>query len=175
MKLSPSNVSNYLRGNHPEDPPQQTLEAFAKALDVPLEDLEAAARYTGRDPFEAHPSSDLLTPPQRTAVNEIIRLLAESNKGAAHDRQDDTEQGPEAGSTLNSSKSSSPDGGTPGRPGAPIGEVHELRPDQGKLQPPPPAAKSAAYEPDEELEGPAEARRSRDRGEKSQDDRGDGE
>lgn len=82
VTLSPSNISNYLRGNHPERPPAKTLAAFAKVFDVPVSDLEDAAAYTGREPFTPDPSSDRLTAPQRAAVNEIIRLLADGNTGA---------------------------------------------------------------------------------------------
>lgn len=88
MKLSGGNVSNYLNGKHPENPPLATLEAFAKVFGVPVSELEEAAAYTGREPFKPDPTSDRLTQPQRNAVNEIIRLLAAGNQGAAHDADD---------------------------------------------------------------------------------------
>ncbi|GAB3041908.1 hypothetical protein [Sediminivirga luteola] len=79
VPLSKGNVSRYLSGKHPEKPQQATLAAFAKVFGVPVDQLEEAARHTGREPFEPHRSADLLTAPQRAAVNEIIRLLAEGN------------------------------------------------------------------------------------------------
>lgn len=82
VPLSKGNVSRYLSGKHPEKPQPATLEAFAKVFDVPVSDLEEAATFTGNEPFVPDRSSDLLTPPQRTAVNEIIRLLADGNRKA---------------------------------------------------------------------------------------------
>lgn len=81
-KLSLGNVSNYMTGKHPENPSRATLVAFALALNVPSSRLVVAAADKGREPFTPDPSSDRLTTPQRAAVNEIIRLLADGNTGA---------------------------------------------------------------------------------------------
>lgn len=80
--LSPSNISNYLRGNHPERPPEKTLVAFAKVFDVPVSDLQEAATFTGREPFTPDPSADRLTPPQRAVLNELIRVMTDANEKA---------------------------------------------------------------------------------------------
>lgn len=80
-KLSLGNVSNYMTGKHPENPSRATLVAFALALNVPSSRLVVAAADKGREPFTPDPSSDRLTTPQRAAVNEIIRLLADGNTG----------------------------------------------------------------------------------------------
>lgn len=168
-KLSDYNAKVYTSGKHSKNPDASTLEALSYVLRVPLAEVrELAGLPVDTEPFEAHQSADMLTATQRAAVNEIIRLLAEGNKGANDDRQDTPQQGTQAGSTVHSSEDGSEDGGEARRSGAPIGKdnVHHL--DQGKLQPPPPAEKSVAWTPDEELEGIVEARRSRDRGEESQ-------
>lgn len=81
-KLSLGNVSNYLTGKHPENPNESTLVAFAMAFNVPVSELVRAAAFTGREPFTPDPSSDRLTAPQRAAVNEVIRQLAEANTKA---------------------------------------------------------------------------------------------
>lgn len=119
VPLSKGNVSRYLSGKHPEKPQHATLDAFAQVFGIPVEDLEAAATHSAGDPFQADPSADLLTPPQRTAVNEIIRLLAESNKGANHDREAEPQQGPEASSQEHERTDRPEDGSTPRR-GGPI-------------------------------------------------------
>ncbi|MFB9776174.1 helix-turn-helix domain-containing protein [Brevibacterium otitidis] len=87
MPVSKGTVSTYF-SNPPQRPRQQVLQAFAKVFGVPVSELEEAAAYTGREPFTPDPTSDRLTQPQRNAVNEIIRLLAAGNQGAAHDTDD---------------------------------------------------------------------------------------
>lgn len=74
-----------MRGEHPDPPSPRALKALAAAFGVPVSELEEAAAYTGREPFNPDPTSDQLTQPQRNAVNEIIRLLAAGNQGADHD------------------------------------------------------------------------------------------
>ncbi|WP_113903484.1 hypothetical protein [Brevibacterium sanguinis] len=81
VPISKGNVSRYLSGNHSK-PTWSTLNSFATVFDVPVEVLEEAAAFTGREPFTPDPRSDLLTAPQRAAVNEIIRLMAEANQRA---------------------------------------------------------------------------------------------
>jgi transcriptional regulator with XRE-family HTH domain len=182
VPLSKGNVSRYLSGKHPEKPQHATLDAFAQVFGVPAEDLEAAATHTGHEPFEAHASADLLTPPQRTAVNEIIRLLAESNKGAAHASQaeDQEDHHPDVSGTRDRTPMKS-DELRARREAQRAEEIDQLnfgtthKPgdlDQGKLQPPPPAKRSVAYTPDEASEGITGDRESRDRGEENQDHHG---
>lgn len=99
VTLSPSNISNYLRGNHPENPPERTLAAFAKVFGVPLEDLQSAATFTGREPFVPDPSADRLTPPQRTVLNELIRVMTDANeKGGEGSAGDPAPMNPAGGS-----------------------------------------------------------------------------
>jgi len=161
-KLSDYNAKVYTNGKHSQNPDPSTLEALAFVLRVPLAEVrELAGLPSETEPFQAHASADLLTPPQRTAVNEIIRLLAESNKGANHDREAESEQGPEASGQEHERTDRPEDGGTPRRRG-PIDRAQARRVkddpgtfgdqnrrgdlDQGQLQPPPPAHKSAAWE-----------------------------
>ena len=83
LSLSSYNASVYTSGKHPETPDPQTLEALAYVLRVPLDEVRELADLGPADePFQPHRSADLLTPPQRTAVNEIIRLLADGNRKA---------------------------------------------------------------------------------------------
>ena len=87
-QLSQNTVAKYLRADHPQPTPA-TLDALATGFRLPPSELYrlADARQAG-PPFEPHKSADLLTAPQRAAVNEIIRLLADGNQGAAHDTDD---------------------------------------------------------------------------------------
>lgn len=79
--LSANTVSKYLKPHHPV-PVRATLDALAAGFQLPATELHKLAGLPSEtEPFQAHASADLLTPPQRTAVNEIIRLLAEGNKG----------------------------------------------------------------------------------------------
>ncbi|QPR39540.1 helix-turn-helix domain-containing protein [Brevibacterium casei] len=160
LKLSAGNVSNYLNGNHPERPPTKTLAAFAKVFGVPVSDLEAAAAYTGREPFTPDPSSDRLTAPQRAAVNEIIRLLADGNTGAGESNgspmndaggKPATEEAQLASDFVESKRRQ--------REGGAGGNVHHL-------VPPPPAEKTAAYRT--RSRDKEEEERSRQRGEETQ-------
>lgn len=82
FSLGKGAISRYFNGKHGENPSNGTLTAFARVLDVPVSDLKDAAAFTGREPFSPDPSSDRLTAPQRAAVNEVIRQLAEANAKA---------------------------------------------------------------------------------------------
>lgn len=84
-QLSQNTAAKYLRADHPQ-PTSTTLDALAAGFRLPPSELYrlADARQAG-PPFEPHKSADLLTAPQRAAVNEIIRLLADGNQGADHD------------------------------------------------------------------------------------------
>lgn len=83
-QLSQNTVAKYLRADHPQ-PTLATLDALAAGFRLPPSELYrlADARQAG-PPFEPHKSADLLTAPQRAAVNEIIRLLADGNQGVVH-------------------------------------------------------------------------------------------
>lgn len=73
-------VSKYF-SDPPARPQRRVLRAFAEALGVPLSDLEDAAAFTGLEPFVPDPSADRLTEPQRAVLNELIRVMANSNTG----------------------------------------------------------------------------------------------
>lgn len=144
--VSKGTVSTYL-SNPPQRPKRQVIEALAEILDVPVSDLEEAATFTGREPFAPDPSSDRLTTPQRAAVNEIIRQLAEANTragdgdgnatpmnqaGASPAPEDDGlgSFGGRARGDLDHESKNDGDGDN----------VHEL------FTPPPPASETAAWE-----------------------------
>lgn len=101
MPVSKGTVSTYF-SNPPQRPRPNVLEAFAKVFDVPVSDLEEAATFTGNEPFVPDRSSDLLTPPQRTAVNEIIRLLADGNRKAGEQGERNTSPMNQAGDDADS-------------------------------------------------------------------------
>lgn len=79
-ELSDYSAKVYTNGKHPKSPQPDTLKALAYALRVSEREVFELAGLPQSAPFEPHRDADLLTPPQRTAVNEIIRLLAEGNK-----------------------------------------------------------------------------------------------
>ena len=84
-QLSPNTVAKYLRADHPQPTPA-TLDALATGFRLPPSELYRLADVQqAGPPFEPHKSADLLTAPQRSAVNEIIRLLAAGNEGATND------------------------------------------------------------------------------------------
>lgn len=145
--LSPSNISNYLRGNHPERPPKKTLVAFAKVFDVPVSDLEEAATFTGREPFAPDPASDRLTPPQRAVLNELIRQLADANEKAGEGNADS----PTPISDSDNPLAVDQDDGLGAFGGRARGDLdHESKNDGNgdnvySLVPPPPASDTAAY------------------------------
>ena len=84
-KLSQNTVAKYLHADHPQPTPA-TLDALAAGFRLPPSELYRLAdvQQSG-PPFEPHKSADLLTAPQRNAVNEIIRLLAAGNEGNRND------------------------------------------------------------------------------------------
>ena len=96
--VSKGTVSTYL-SNPPLKPKRQVIEAFAEILDVPVSDLEEAATFTGREPFVPDPSADRLTPPQRTVLNELIRVMTDANeKGGEGNAGDPAPMNPAGGS-----------------------------------------------------------------------------
>lgn len=158
MTVSKGTVSTYF-SNPPQRPRRQVLEAFAKVFDVPVSDLEEAATFTGREPFAPDPSSDRLTAPQRTAVNEIIRQLAEANEKAG---DGDVEATPITQA-----------GGKPApKTGPTADELEELRRRQQKVDETPleEILGYAAHAPGTESEKQRLDREAADRGEESQDE-----
>lgn len=81
-QLSNYSATVYTNGKHPAKASAATLEALAYVLRVPLAELrELAGLPQQHGKFEPAPEADSLTAPQRAAVNEIIRLLADGNTG----------------------------------------------------------------------------------------------
>jgi transcriptional regulator with XRE-family HTH domain len=148
-KLSDYNAKVYTNGKHSQNPDPSTLEALSYVLRVPLAEVrELAGLPAETEPFEAHASADLLTPPQRTAVNEIIRLLAESNKGAAHASQaeDQEDHHPDVSRTRDRTPMNLAEARRIREDPAAFGDQPRRGDlDQGKLQPPPAVEKSAAW------------------------------
>lgn len=103
------------------------VQKMADALGVSVADLHSMTGRTGPAPWSPPQGTEALTARQRAALSELVLAFIEEDKGAAHDREDDTEPGPEAGGTQHSSQGSSPDGGTPSRPGAPISDLQRER------------------------------------------------
>lgn len=91
-RLSIGSVSKYTKGSTGTVPDEATLAALSYALRVPLDEArELAGLPVEQTEFIPHPSASRLTPRQRDAVNEIIRLLAESEQKAGDgDVRDDS-------------------------------------------------------------------------------------
>lgn len=82
-QLSNYSATVYTNGKHPAKASAATLEALAYVLRVPLDEVrELAGMPPVHGKFDPAPEADTLTAPQRTAVNEIIRLLADGNQKA---------------------------------------------------------------------------------------------
>lgn len=82
-QLSNYSATVYTNGKHPAKASAATLEALAYVLRVPLDEVrELAGMPPVHGKFDPVPEADTLTAPQRTAVNEIIRLLADGNQKA---------------------------------------------------------------------------------------------
>lgn len=88
-QLSNYSATVYTNGKHPAKASAATLEALAYVLRVPLDEVrELAGMPPVHGKFELAPEADTLTAPQRTAVNEIIRLLADGNQKAGEGNAD---------------------------------------------------------------------------------------
>ncbi|WCE39165.1 helix-turn-helix transcriptional regulator [Brevibacterium sp. BDJS002] len=88
-QLSNYSATVYTNGKHPAKASTATLDALAYVLRIPVEELRRLAglpQHHGK--FEPTPAADTLTAPQRTAVNEIIRQLAEANEKAGEGNAD---------------------------------------------------------------------------------------
>lgn len=163
--LNFTTASRYLAGDHPAKPTAKVLAAFAAVFNVDVNRLrEAAGQGRVSERFELPPEADMLDPDERRAVVNLVRVMARK-KGQEHDREEEQEPGTETRREEHSSPSRSEDGSTPQWTGAPIGDDLERqrkkriaddpaafgdqnRPgdlDQGELQSPPPAEKSAAW------------------------------
>ena len=88
-QLSNYSATVYTNGKHPAKASAATLEALAYVLRVPLDEVrELAGMPPVHGKFDPAPEADTLTAPQRAAVNEVIRQLAEANAKAGEGHAD---------------------------------------------------------------------------------------
>ncbi|MBM6588818.1 hypothetical protein [Brevibacterium sp. RIT 803] len=127
-RLSNYSATVYTNGSHPATADPATLEALAFVLRLPSNEVR---RLAGIAPdlgeFEPDESANLLTRSQRSAVNEIIRQLAEANTRAG--------DGSEHGATSMNQK----------RKDLVVDEENGAGDNVYSLVPPPPASDTAAY------------------------------
>ena|SRR5690625_56897 len=92
-KLTVGTASKYFRGLH-GTPDEETLLALHEVLNIPLEDLRAAADLpTGtNEPYEPPSEANRLDLRQRKAVDEIIRLFAREERTGEPQSPTSTEQ-----------------------------------------------------------------------------------
>lgn len=148
-QLSNYSATVYTNGKHPAKASAATLEALAYVLRVPLAELrELAGLPQQHGKFEPAPEADSLTAPQRAAVNEIIRLLADGNTGA----------GESNGSPMNDAGGKPADDGLGAFGHRDLGDLDHEAVNDGAgdnvrrlretpyYTPPPPASKTAAWE-----------------------------
>jgi hypothetical protein len=86
-ELSHTLVSQIINGEYANKAPKQrVLEGLARALEVPLATVEAAA---GSPPsfgaFHLPEDAARLTPDQRKAVRHVVQVMIDSNEGRAAD------------------------------------------------------------------------------------------
>lgn len=87
-RVSNATAAVYTNGKHGK-PDARTVEALSVVLRVPLAELrELAGLPQQHGKFELAPEADTLTAPQRAAVNEVIRQLAEANAKAGEGHAD---------------------------------------------------------------------------------------
>lgn len=133
QKVSYAAVSRYLAGNHPARPSAQVLAAFAAVFGTDVNRLrEAAGQGPVSDRFELPAEADMLDPDERRAVVNLVRVMA--RRKAHHDHQGEAEPGPEAGSQEHGGEDRSPDGSTPGQPGAPISALQRKQAERDRRQ-----------------------------------------
>jgi len=84
MSLSKYTVSVYLNGRHGA-PDEKTVAAFAYVLRIPPERVRAAAGMPAdHGEFTLPEEARVLTPAQRDAVREVVRLFVEANHQEVH-------------------------------------------------------------------------------------------
>lgn len=87
-RVSNATAAVYTNGKHGK-PDARTVEALSVVLRVPLDELrELAGLPQQHGKFDLAPEADTLTAPQRAAVNEVIRQLAEANAKAGEGHAD---------------------------------------------------------------------------------------
>lgn len=171
-KVSNATAAVYTNGKHGK-PDAKTVEALSVVLRVPLVELRRLAglpQVHGK--FDPVPEADTLTAPQRNAVNEIIRQLAEANTRAG---DGDAEATPTSRAGV--SPAAGEDDGLGAFGGRARGDLDNEDINDGagdnvySIVPPPPASDTAAYR------APNRGKKQKDeadkRGEESQDADGD--
>lgn len=149
-RLSNYSATVYTNGSHPATADPATLAALAFVLRLPLDEVRRLAGLpSDLGEFEPDESANLLTRPQRAAVNEIIRQFAEANTRAG----DGSERSATPMNQAGGKPAISEDDGLGSFGGRARGDldhesvndgagdnVHEL------FTPPPPASETAAWE-----------------------------
>lgn len=80
-KLSYATASRYLKGTHPDSPSADVLEALAAVFSTDVNKLRAAiGQPYVSDRFELPPEADQLDPDERTAVVNLVRVMAGKKK-----------------------------------------------------------------------------------------------
>ncbi|MGP9682020.1 hypothetical protein [Brachybacterium sp. AOP3-A1-3] len=79
-QLSNATAAKYIRGDHPDRPGADTLQALADVFSVNVDRLREAAGLPGiGQPFELGADAARLTGPQREAIRTTVRLFVEQN------------------------------------------------------------------------------------------------
>lgn len=79
-QLSNATAAKYIRGDHPDRPGADTLQALADVFSTDVDQLRAAAGLPGLgQPFELGADAARLTGPQREAIRTTVRLFIEQN------------------------------------------------------------------------------------------------
>lgn len=83
-QLSNATAAKYIRGDHPDRPGADTLQAFADVFSTDVDRLRTAAGLPGLgQPFELGADAARLTGPQREAIRTTVRLFIEANDAVA--------------------------------------------------------------------------------------------
>ncbi|MFW6598161.1 hypothetical protein ACOCHS_06485 [Propionibacteriaceae bacterium Y2011] len=87
-RLHFATLADYQRGNHPEHPDEQTLQALADAYDLPLTAVhQAAGVQVGAGEWVPPPEVSRLDPRQQAAITELIIAIAKGSGGDAEATQ----------------------------------------------------------------------------------------
>lgn len=89
-QLSNATAAKYIRGDHPDRPGADTLQALADVFSTDVDRLRTAAGLPGLgQPFELGADAARLTGPQREAIRTTVRLFVEANDAVAGEAQPD--------------------------------------------------------------------------------------
>lgn len=83
-QLSNATAAKYIKGNHPDRPNHETLQALADVFSTNVDRLRKAANLPSvGEPFELGPEFSRLSGPQREAIRTVARLFLEQNDALA--------------------------------------------------------------------------------------------